>query len=849
MVRLKNSTTGVIDVYSKIESMRKKYGKIKKAEIHFHTPASHDYKLISDEKFYSELSEPEIIEFACSIGYLTVNQKDIILNNFHNGDYSGPEYEYILRAEGTPYQHFKERLSYELIAHKLYSENIEIAIITDHNTISGYPKLKYALDQYYKKHIKRSNLQKNALKLLLGVEISCSDCNHVVGIFDDENFNAVESLLTSLIHSEKSGTVENTYTILNIINENNGIGYIAHINTYDGLGTKLYKDKLFHPSICNILGITSLNGNSWKRKTSQVLDDTNICYLFESDAHQISEMGLKNTWIKMNKVSFNALKIALKNYSFCIYHEKPTSTPIFIKGLCIKPTSKSFLIGQNSEEEFIVDFSKDLNCIIGGRGTGKSTIFNILDTIFTQETDSLDKLKFISLYEFIYVVFRANGKDYVIRFLPQVRDHLDISRNDFFSDRAFKSHTLLNSTIKLTKNWYGLFEIISPEEAIEVTNILDCEEILSSVYKKHFSINHIVNLIQQRNLGDFIKKVIHSGITNDYLDKMFQRIKKSSSKDFIKNLKITIIDLKPQIRLIESEAKKKIQGFNSSYKELIQIEFAPKISDKPIFVHEIFKNIKLDDYISNTKLKWIDALTYIEVLIEKVSYIDFLEMLIKRQFSTLNSIEPIKKYATEEITVRDLEKGFLNIKDVPLGKLYGPILDVFKIQQYSVISSLEAFIKSVDDYSISFNVNSKESIQTLKTEFKKIENLSLGQQVVAILTFIMEYGKHTGDFTPFVIDQPEDNLDNQYIYNTLVSSLRKIKNHRQVIIVTHNSTIVTNADAEQVIVLESDGTTGFIKKAGYLSDSRIMKLILVHLEGGEKAFADKRATYSAILNS
>ncbi|WP_277585024.1 Spaf_1101 family AAA-like ATPase [Psychrobacillus antarcticus] len=847
-MRLKKSAIGVMDVYSKIESMRKKYGKVKKAEIHFHTPASYDYKLISNDKYYNELSETEIIEFASTIGYLTVNQKEIILTMFLNGEYSGEEYEHILKIEGTPYEDFKERLSYELIAYKLYSENIELAIITDHNTISGFSKLKYALDQFYKKRIKYFNIQKSAIKLLLGVEISCSDCNHVVGIFDEENIKTVEDLLDSLIHSEKSGTVENTYTILNIIRENNGIGYIAHINTYNGLGTKLYKDKLFNPEICNILGITSFNGEGWKRKTSLEFEDSNVCYLYESDAHLLNEMGLKNTWIKMDKISFDALKIALKNYSFCVYHEKPTSTPIFIKGLYIKPTAKSFLTGKRPNENFIVDFSKDLNCIIGGRGTGKSTIFNILDTIFTQETDSLAKLKFTSLYEFIYVVFRANHKDYVIRFVPQTNEHLDITRNDFFSDSAFKIHPRQNSIIQLSKDWYDLFEISSPTQAIELKNILDCEEILSSVYKKHYSINHIVNLVQQRSLGDFIKKVIHSGITNSYLDKMFQRILKSSSKDFIKNLKIFITNLRPQLTLIENEAKQKIQGFNNSYKDLIQIEFAPQLSDTPTFVHEIFKSIKLEEYISKTKLKWIDALTFIEVLIEKVGYIDFLDMLIKRQFLNLNAIEPIKKYATEELTVRDLENGFINIEDVPLGKLYGPILDVFKNEQYSVIASLEAFIKSVDDFSINFNVNSKESIQTLKPEFRKIENLSLGQQVVAILTFIMEYGKYTGDFTPFIIDQPEDNLDNQYIYNTLVSSLRKIKNHRQVIIVTHNSTIVTNADAEQVIVLDSDGNTGYIKKAGYLSDSRIMRLILVHLEGGEKAFADKRATYSAILN-
>lgn len=846
MPRLKNSTIGVLDVHKKIESMRKKYGKVKKAEIHFHTPASYDYRLISNEKYYSNLTEQEILEYAVEIGFITATQKNLTYELLEKGEFSGPEYQLVLKSEGAPFENFKERLAYELIAYKLFSENIELAVITDHNTIAGYPKLKYALDLHFKKYHKGS-ISKKPVKLLLGVEISCSDCNHVVGIFDETHYSQVEELLKNIIHDEKSGTIENTYTVLNIIQNNNGIGYIAHINTYNGVGTRLYKEKLFHPDVCNILGITSFNSTGWKNKTSPNFDDSNICYLYESDAHQLSELGIKNTWIKMDKISYDALKIAIKNYSFCIFHSKPSSSPIFIKGLYIKPNEKSFLTGKDLKSDFIVDFSKDLNCIIGGRGTGKSTILNILDTVFTHEVESLDKLKLLSLYEFIYVVFRANHKDYVIRFLPQVNEHLDVSRSDFFSEKAFQSPLRINSTIKLSKDWYDLFEITSTSTANEITNPIQIEEILSSVYKKHYSINHIVNLVQQRNLGDFIKKVIHSSLTNNYLETLFYRLEKSKPRDFSKNLKFALTKIKVEIASIEQNAKSRIENFNNSYKELIQIEFAPKISDTSLYLHDIFKNVSLDNYISKTKLKWIDVLTYIEVVLEKISYTDFLEILFARQFTKLNSIEPIKKYAPDNLTVADLEDGFVNIKDVALGKLYGPMLDLFRTDRYALILSLQNYIKSLDDYSITFNINSKESIQSLKNEFKKIENLSLGQQVVAILTFIMEYGKFSKDFTPFIIDQPEDNLDNQYIYNTLVSSLRKVKNHRQVIIVTHNSTIVTNADAEQVIVLESNENKGYINKAGYLSDSRIMKLILVHLEGGEKAFADKQATYSAIL--
>jgi predicted ATP-dependent endonuclease of OLD family len=82
--------------------------------------------------------------------------------------------------------------------------------------------------------------------------------------------------------------------------------------------------------------------------------------------------------------------------------------------------------------------------------------------------------------------------------------------------------------------------------------------------------------------------------------------------------------------------------------------------------------------------------------------------------------------------------------------------------------------------------------------------------VVGILTFIFNYGEYSNDFTPLVIDQPEDNLDNMCIYENLVKSLRKIKTKRQVIVSTHSATIVTNADSEQVIVMESDN-----KHVGY----------------------------------
>lgn len=77
----------------------------------------------------------------------------------------------------------------------------------------------------------------------------------------------------------------------------------------------------------------------------------------------------------------------------------------------------------------------------------------------------------------------------------------------------------------------------------------------------------------------------------------------------------------------------------------------------------------------------------------------------------------------------------------------------------------------------------------------------------------------------------------------MVGSLKLIKNKRQVIIVTHSSTIVTNADAEQVLVMDSDNDNGWVLASGYPSERSIVKHIINYLEGGVPSFKNKMRTY------
>ena len=173
-----------------------------------------------------------------------------------------------------------------------------------------------------------------------------------------------------------------------------------------------------------------------------------------------------------------------------------------------------------------------------------------------------------------------------------------------------------------------------------------------------------------------------------------------------------------------------------------------------------------------------------------------------------------------------------------------------RFYSYLVKIIIQHALQAVEGFVLEFNTESKStSAKNKKPNFLEIGKLSQGQKVVAMLSFILGYSAYIEDERPFVIDQPEDNLDNQYIYETLVKMIRDVKLKKQIIMATHNATIVTNARAEQVIVLESDGKNGKVLASGYSDEKRIKKYIINYLEGGIEAFRKKYQIYGEILST
>ena len=124
-----------------------------------------------------------------------------------------------------------------------------------------------------------------------------------------------------------------------------------------------------------------------------------------------------------------------------------------------------------------------------------------------------------------------------------------------------------------------------------------------------------------------------------------------------------------------------------------------------------------------------------------------------------------------------------------------------------------------------------------RPHFKDASDLSRGQKCTALLPILLARRDN-----PLIIDQPEDNLDNHFIFETVVNAVQRLKKRRQMIFITHNANIPVLAEAELVLVMNSDGRVGVVEKSGSVDECR--EQIIDLLEGGREAFELRSKRYA-----
>lgn len=836
------------DTYEKISKQSNKYGQYHKVLFHLHTYASHDYAVL--EKYRnkdSSISWDELCELCYEKALFPREAFDDTLSN-------------ICKENTKFYRSNMEALVYLLIVWELMINKYELVVVTDHNNIDGYERLVKAVDIIY---TYRKNYAKGkgyfAPKILLGIEVSCADKNHVVGIFDNEEVGIKEKIkrfIKENIMGDNSGSYQTSLFVLEEIEKMGGIGYIAHINSSPMLGAKkgekflsgTYTETLFSLLGLKIIGIHDKENLSNVREKISNYTAREFAYVIDSDSHSIDTIEKSFFWIKGEDINFKMIKEAVRDAAIAIQLDYPVPPKSFIEGILLKNNGTGFLCGKSSNE-LVLNLSSQLNCIIGGRGSGKSTLLNLMELVLGQNFTNDSMYNELCKYDQIWLLFYHNEKEYLINFMPMQKEYDNKSDFDELKDRTRETVHYLYGNIKLDKKFYREIILkrcihVYPIENGTVAGKSYSNKIIRSFFDQSYSVNELVQTASSDEINEYITNIM--GLT-------FQRGTRRRKIDSLTNLKLFLLRLDSILLNRAKSINKKIDQFNDckSATGKIKIEYqqmkdVPNLIDFERLLGQVpICKINGEKFYRRNNITLDGVIGFLEKVYKENGLTKFLIILIDKML--VDTDVDIIKYC--EANTEDIVDEGINIvsKDSSTNLLEMINDDILENSTDYLIKLMENdYPSKTETFSLLFNVMNKEGGE--KERYKDVRELSLGQKVIAMLSFIFSYSEYTNDNRPLLIDQPEDNLDNQYIYKNLVDDLRKIKGNRQVIIATHSATIVTNAKAEQVVVLESDGNHGWISCRGYPTMKKIKQQIINYMEGGTESFLHKIDVYNEVLS-
>lgn len=374
----------------------------------------------------------------------------------------------------------------------------------------------------------------------------------------------------------------------------------------------------------------------------------------------------------------------------------------------------------------------------------------------------------------------------------------------------------INGTIEIEENKIPLISFTKQIEKIE-----DLIKTYEVKIDKFNNINENIKktFVEQGIKGDITTLLEQTKNYQDEIDKLTEKLKEVEKKENSLNEKFKNIE-----ELISS-----IEEDYSNYK------------DEVINKWQNLKNGK-EDWSANQKDLIKKLLEDIEIEAEEVFEIDkFYELLIESGILNMMKFRAIKdKSSTNRIkeffniTNKDDYKKFLKNELATQGQqfLFKDLIDSDFFNKEGAREFLKLLILDFHKY---WKVITKP-----KYKSKELYQLSVGMKGTMFLCIKLA----TDPFMkPFIFDQPEDDLDNDFIVNELVPIFKEIKKYRQVIIATHNANLVVNADAEQVIIANNNNEElSYI--SGSIENPSIREHICNILEGGQEAFESRKNKYN-----
>lgn len=258
-------------------------------------------------------------------------------------------------------------------------QGVECVAVTDHNSGEWIDSLKSEAEKLRD--------EGKTIFVFPGVEITANGNIHILGIFDPQNTTSDISAIIGAVRfrgtkgDSDSVAEESAENVIREIKEAGGIAIPAHIDMKAGLCEQ--------PSIHTIKQVCE-NANAveviFPDRECDVAPlsrfsnlNLQIPSIIGSDAHKPRDIDRAFTWVKMANPSINGLKLALIDGSSSIIRSDAISeNPNKASSTILQSVSieNSKYAGRPSKLK--IRFNPWLNSIIGGRGSGKSSVLEFI---------------------------------------------------------------------------------------------------------------------------------------------------------------------------------------------------------------------------------------------------------------------------------------------------------------------------------------------------------------------------------------------------------------------------------------------------------------------------------------
>lgn len=416
------------------------------------------------------------------------------------------------------------------------SKKLDCVVVSDHNSGLQIDSLK---SSYL--NLKQQNYSGfRELVIFPAIELTVNGGIHILVIFNEatSSTNLTQFIgsvnLNGSVGDINAITSKSLTEIIDIALKYNAIIIPAHVEQPKGIFNELTGQTLLDIIKNSNIFALEVTDNSYVFPTSYTQAGITHHRIVGSDSHQLCDIGRKFTWVKMGLPTFDGLKVALTdklNKNIICSDELLTNpneiTWPYLSCLNIR---NGYKIGRGTQLE--MNFSPWLNTVIGGRGSGKSTIIKMIQYVFGKheklDASHPDKQNFYKpgsrnssgmLTENIVIDLKYNEHNSINTFRKTITDYFKEDNNSFTPIEYQTIQELYPITIITQKE---LFEkALKPEQMLDLID----KKIDYRSWEQDFQ--HIIRLYEESKAQERLleNELSEKGKTLEMIAKNSQKLK------------------------------------------------------------------------------------------------------------------------------------------------------------------------------------------------------------------------------------------------------------------------------------------------------------------------------------